>query len=75
MNVVSSATKESHFYPVNDRLSYSFENNQLVIGRNEICDAYLWLQGPLDGESAKGEYFRFGWGKEFLGFFKLERKK
>lgn len=75
VNVVSSTTNDNGFYPVNCQLSYGFENNQLVIGCNETCDAYHWLQGPLDSESAKGEYFRFGWERESLGFFTLRRQK
>ncbi len=75
VNVVSSTTKDKQFFPVSDSLSYGVENNQLTIGRNEVCDAYLWLRGTLDNEIIRGEYFSFGWGSKPLGFFALSKKK
>lgn len=75
VNVVSSTTEDSQFFPVSDALSYGVENNQLTIGRNEVCDAYLWLRGTLDNEIIRGEYFSFGWGRKPLGFFALSKKK
>lgn len=75
VNVVSSTTKDAHFFPVSDHLSYSIEKNQLTIGRNEICDAYLALSGALDDETIRGKYFSFGWGSKPLGFFVLSKKK
>ncbi|MGA8147227.1 MAG: hypothetical protein WB870_06560 [Gallionellaceae bacterium] len=75
VNVVSATTEDAHFYPVSDPLSYSIENNQLTIGRNEVCDAYLMLHGTLADEIIRGEYFTLGWGSTPLGFFALSRKK
>jgi hypothetical protein len=75
VDVVSSTTEDSQFFPVSDPLSYAVESNQLSIGRNEVCDAYLWLQGTLDNEIIRGEYFSFGWGSKPLGFFALSKKK
>jgi len=75
INVVSSTTEDSQFFPVSAPLSYGVENNQLTIGRNEVCDAYLWLQGALDNEIIRGEYFSFGWGSKPLGFFALSKRK
>ena len=60
VDVVSSTTKDASFFPVSDALSYSIENSQLIIGRNEICDAYLRLRGKLDDEIIRGEYFGGG---------------
>lgn len=75
VKVVSATTEDSHFFPMSDPLSFSVENNQLTIGRNEVCDAYLWLRGALDDETIRGEYFSFGWGSKPLGFFALSRRK
>ena len=75
VNVVSSTTDDAHFFPVSDPLSYSVDGNQITIGRNEICDAYLELRGPLNAEAIRGEYISFGWGSTPLGFFALSRKK
>ncbi len=75
VNVVSSTTEDKQFFPVSAPLSYGVENNQLTIGRNEVCDAYLWLRGTLDNEIIRGEYFSFGWGRKPLGFFALSKKK
>lgn len=75
VRVVSATTEDAHFFPVSDPLSYSVENNQLTIGRNEVCDAYLMLRGTLDDEIIRGEYFSLGWGNTPLGFFALSRRK
>ena len=76
VNVVSATTNDKRFYPSTDPLSYSVENKQLTIGRNEICDAYLMLRGTLNGEVTRGEYFSLGWVSSTpLGFFTLTRER
>ena len=76
VNVVSSATEDTHFYPASDPLSFSIEKNQLTIGRNEICDGYLMLHGVFNGEVARGEYYGLGLGGTWpIGFFTLSKKK
>lgn len=75
VNVLSATTNNPGFFPVSSPLSYRVQNNQLTIGRNEICDAFLWLKGVLNDEVIRGEYFSFGWGFKPLGFFVLSRKK
>lgn len=75
VNVVSATAEDTRFFPVSDPLSYDIENNRLTIGRNEICDAYLMLQGALDDETIHGEYFSLGWGTTPLGFFALSKRK
>lgn len=75
VNVVSATTDDTRFFPASDALSYSIENNQLTIGRNEICDAYLALRGALNDEAIHGEYSSFGWGSKQLGFFVLSKKR
>ena len=76
VKVVSSATEDAHFYPASDPLSFSIEKNKLTIGRNEICDGYLMLNGTFNGETARGEYYGLGLGgTRPIGFFNLSRKK
>ena len=76
VSVVSTSTTNPKFYPASEPLSYSLIDNQLTIGRNEICDGYLWLKGPLSGDSVSGEYFSLGIrGRSRLGFFTLNRWK
>lgn len=76
VNVVSAATEDVDFYPVSDPLSFHIENDQLTIGRNEVCDGYLMLHGSLNGEMARGDYYSLGIdGSSPLGFFTLSRKK
>ena len=76
VKVVSVTTQDKKFFPTSDPLSYRVENKQLTIGRNELCDAYLWLQGPLDGASVSGDYFSLGLGGgDSLGYFKLIQAK
>jgi len=62
VRVVSAKTTDKQFFPASDPLSYRIENNQLTIGRNQVCDDYLWLQGPIEGPSVSGEYFSLGLG-------------
>ncbi|MBS0357304.1 MAG: hypothetical protein JSR83_25740 [Proteobacteria bacterium] len=76
VNVVSASTKDARFYPVSDPLSFHIEDGQLTIGRNEVCDGYLMLHGPLNGESARGDYYGLSIGSRSpRGFFTLSRKK
>ena len=76
VKVVSAKTTDKHFFPASDPLSYHIENNQLTIGRNRVCDDYLWLQGPVDGASVNGDYFSLGLGGTSpLGHFNLIRTR
>lgn len=76
LKVVSATTQDKDFFPVSDPLSYQIEGKQLTIGRNEVCDAYLWLQGALGGASVSGDYFSLGLGGSTpLGYFKLSQAK
>ncbi|WP_139379589.1 hypothetical protein [Zoogloea sp. LCSB751] len=75
VNVVSASTKDADFYPVSDPQSFRIKDGQLTIGRNQICDNYLRLQGPLNGESARGDYYGFSIGGSWpRGFFTLDRR-
>lgn len=76
LKVVSATTRDKNFFPTSDPLSYQIENKQLTIGRNELCDAYLWLQGPLGGPSVRGDYFSLGLGRSVpLGYFNLSQAR
>lgn len=76
VKVLAAKTKDKGFYPVSDTLSYHIDKGQLTIGRNEVCDAYLWLQGPIGATSVQGDYFSLGLGGSSpLGHFKLSRSK
>lgn len=75
IKMISSSTQDAKFFPVADAWSYRVENNQLKIGRNEICDAYLMMEGPIEDEVIRGEYFGFGWETTPLGFFVLSKRE
>jgi hypothetical protein len=76
LKVVSATTRDKDFFPTSDPLSYQIENKQLTIGRNELCDAYLWLQGALGGPSVTGDYFSLGLGgSNPLGYFNLSQAR
>ncbi len=71
--VLSHSTSDESFFPLHDSLSYEIKGNEVVIGRNEVCDAYLHLKGEMANSRVSGEYFSFGWGRENLGYFLLLR--
>ncbi|UPG83907.1 hypothetical protein L2Y94_11110 [Luteibacter aegosomatis] len=72
LKVVSAKTRDPHFFPASDPLSYRIEGSQLTMGRNELCDAYLWLRGSLGGPSVKGDYFSLGLeGSAPRGYFEM----
>jgi hypothetical protein len=76
LKVISATTKDKDFFPTEDPLSYRIEDKQLTIGRNEVCDAYLWLRGALGGTSVRGNYFSLGLeGANPLGYFNLNQVK
>jgi hypothetical protein len=76
LKVVAATTRDKDFFPSSDPLSYRIEDKQLTIGRNELCDAYLWLQGPLGGPSVRGDYFSLGLGGSApLGYFSLSQAR
>ncbi len=76
VTVVSATTEDANFYPASEPLSFSIENNQLTIGRNEICDAYAMLSGALNDKAIHGEYYGLNLGGTVpLGFFTLRRKQ
>jgi hypothetical protein len=71
--VESSKTTDPSFFPISDPLSYSIAQDTLLVGRNELCDAYRHLTGKLDKLPIRGEYSSFGWSRNHLGYFSLDR--
>jgi len=72
--VANQTSSDEHFFPVVEPLSYEVTGDRIVIGRNEICDAYLQLNGKVNGVAISGEYVRFGLGGgKRLGYFSLTR--
>lgn len=74
VRVLSATTKVKDFFPVSDPLAYQIKDGQITLGRNVVCDGYLWLQGPLHDSAAQGDYFSLGLGGTSpLGHFTLHR--
>ena len=72
--VVSAVTEDPTFYPMSDHLSFTVQNNELTIGRNEICDAYVMLTGVLNDKAIGGQYYDLSLGGiSPRGFFTLNR--
>jgi hypothetical protein len=73
--VESISATDNKFFPLSDPLSYTVEGPDLIIGRNELCDAYLRLRGKLVGGNVSGSYYLFSIsGGRDLGDFTLDRK-
>ncbi|CAN5343357.1 hypothetical protein BH10PSE17_BH10PSE17_19540 [soil metagenome] len=67
---------DEHFFPAQQPLSYRTSGSELVIGRTEVCDSYLLLEGKRRGDSVGGDYVGFGkGGKPRKGDFTLERDR
>ena len=47
-------------FPGREPLAYLIVEDNLIIGRNEICDAYVMLQGELKPNGLAGDYFSLG---------------
>src|SRR5262249_34867607 len=72
--VDSPKTTDSSFFPASERWSYTVENSELTIGRNEICDDYLHLIGSLRKGTFVGEYVSLGLaGGKKIGYFAVSR--
>ncbi len=72
LRIQSHASSDENFFPATDPLSYSLMGENLTIGRNEVCDAYLHLNGKFDHDTVRGEYVGFGLGGgKQRGFFVL----
>jgi hypothetical protein len=72
--VADQTSSDDHFFPIADPLSYELTGDRIVIGRNQICDAYLQLDGIVSGVAASGEFVSFGiGGGKRLGYFSLTK--
>jgi hypothetical protein len=49
-------------FPGHEPLAYTVDGGSLIVGRNEICDAYVWLSGDLKADGLTGDYFSLGLG-------------
>ena len=74
ISVESAHTQDEKFFPIKDELSYEIQGNRLVIGRNQICDAYLHLIADSLEIPIHGDFTSFGWESRKLGFFTLNRQ-
>jgi hypothetical protein len=73
--VTARRTSDESVFPSDDPLSYRISGNEMIIGRNEVCDAYLHLIGAVIGNGAHGEYVAFGLdGGKRRGYFVLNRQ-
>ena len=75
VHVVSATTEDSKFFPMSDPLSYSVQNNRLVLDRGGVCDGGAFLPGALSDETIHGEYISGARGLRQLGFFTLSESK
>jgi hypothetical protein len=67
-------SSDERFFPLAEPLSYELIADHIVIGRNEICDGYLQLDGTVSGNAARGEYVSVGLGgSNRLGYFSLTK--
>lgn len=73
--VESSSASDPRFFPLAEPLSFSVDGSRIIVGRNEVCDAYLQLQGVLEKGSVQGDYVSFGLGGGTrLGFFSAKQR-
>jgi hypothetical protein len=71
--VTQSRTNDKSFFPISESLSYQIKDGQIIIGRNEVCDDYLHLNGKFNAEGSQGRYVEFGiQGGNQLGYFVLK---
>ncbi len=76
VKVNSHNTEDKAFFPVNDPLAYIFDGDKLTIGRVDVCDGYLMLEGKLAGNQVQGDYYTFGLGGgSTLGHFRARRRQ
>ncbi|MCH8492740.1 MAG: hypothetical protein LAT53_05845 [Idiomarina sp.] len=74
LKVLELNAMEAETFPFNNQLSYKFDGNKILLGRNNRCDSYAQLAGELNGNIISGSYFSFGlgWSKE-LGTFSMSK--
>lgn len=74
VRVISATTKVKDFFPISDPLVYQINGGQITLGRNVVCDGYMWLKGEFRETSARGGYFSVGLGTSSRrGYFTMHR--
>jgi electron transfer flavoprotein alpha subunit len=71
--VVAKAAEDEAFFPLAQPLAYKLDGAELTLGRAQVCDAYLFLGGQLNGTLVRGGFDAVGWGTRRLGDFSLEK--
>lgn len=66
-------TEDEQFFPVDQVLAYTLDNDQLRIGRYNICDAYVEIGGQLTAGHMEGNYFTSAWQTNHIGYFSLHQ--
>ncbi|AIF98244.1 hypothetical protein [Alteromonas australica] len=74
VKVLEFNAMEAETFPFTNQLSYRFDGNKILLGRNNRCDSYAQLAGELNGNTISGSYFSFGlgWSKD-LGTFSMSK--
>lgn len=74
--VESSNASDPSFFPISEPLSFTVDGSKLTVGRNELCDAYLHLEGVLERGRVQGDYVSFGLGGgKRVGYFSATRRQ
>ena len=73
--VESTVRRDDAFFPIADPLSWELRDGALTIGRNQVCDAYLEMNGPIGEDAVAGSVFHYGkGGRGDFGEFVLQRQ-
>lgn len=72
--VVSKVAYDNKFFPLDEPLAYKLESGTLTLGRINVCDGYLFLNGKLKDKNVEGSYYASGMlSSEQLGHFSLKQ--
>lgn len=72
--VETQSQSATGFFPISEPLAYTFQQGNLVLGRAEVCDGYLFLTGSLVATKADGDYSSVSiGGSSKIGYFTIER--
>lgn len=72
--IEEKTAQDENFFPLSGSLTYKFDLDLLILGRTDICDAYLFLSGKSGSSSIQGQFnSRSIMGGKKLGNFSLKR--
>jgi hypothetical protein len=72
--VTARNSSDDKFFPSSEPMSYELNGENLTIGRNEVCDDYLRLNGTLREHAVSGEYYSFDIrSRKRKGYFSLRK--